>query len=114
MGLALDVGLAGFSLGIERVELEVEVMLGRLAGVDRAAKDLSFGWLHRCTFLPPRSKAGALAAACSPSISSRRLTAGRSQKKRSPFQAVPVMARGMAERLGHVYSPHTVPPGTTV
>jgi hypothetical protein len=37
MRLALDIGLAGFPLGIERVEFEVEIMLGRLAGVDRAA-----------------------------------------------------------------------------
>jgi hypothetical protein len=27
---ALDVGLAGLALGFERVELQVEVMLGRL------------------------------------------------------------------------------------
>jgi hypothetical protein len=44
MGLALDVGLAG----IERVEREVEVMLGRFAGVDGAAEDLSLGGLHGC------------------------------------------------------------------
>ena len=37
MRLALDIGLAGFALGIERVEFEVEIMLGRFAGVDRAA-----------------------------------------------------------------------------
>ena len=41
VGLALDIGLAGLALGIERVEFQVEVMLGRLAGVDRAA--LGFG-----------------------------------------------------------------------
>ena len=38
MRLALDIGLAGLALGVERVELEVEVMLGRLAGVDGAAR----------------------------------------------------------------------------
>ena len=37
MRLALDVGLTGLPLGIERVEGEVEIMLGRFAGVDRAA-----------------------------------------------------------------------------
>ena len=37
MRLAFDVGLAGFALGIEGVEGEVEIMLGRLARVDRAA-----------------------------------------------------------------------------
>ena len=51
MRLALDIGLAGLALGIERVELEIEIMLGRFAGVDRAAEDLSFGlasWLRLC------------------------------------------------------------------
>ena len=37
MGLALYIGLAGFPLRIERVELKVKVMLGGFAGVDRAA-----------------------------------------------------------------------------
>ena len=37
MRLAFDIGLAGFPLGIERVEFEIEIMLGRFAGVDRAA-----------------------------------------------------------------------------
>src|ERR1700693_5471158 len=37
VGLALDVGLAGLALGIQRVELEVEIMLGGFAGVDRTA-----------------------------------------------------------------------------
>src|SRR6266542_6078003 len=62
VGLALDVGLAGLPLGVERVEFEIKIMLGRLASVDRAAKDLSFGRLHRCIFLgsgeslPPRRR----------------------------------------------------------
>src|ERR1700730_4071144 len=33
MRLALDVGLAGLPLGIERVEFEIEIVLGRFAGV---------------------------------------------------------------------------------
>jgi hypothetical protein len=33
--LALDIGLAGFSLGTERVEDEIEIVLGRFARVDR-------------------------------------------------------------------------------
>ena len=37
MRLAFDIGLAGFALGVERVEGEVEIMFGRFAGVDRAA-----------------------------------------------------------------------------
>ena len=36
--LALDIGLAGLALGVERVEGEIEIMLGRLAGVDGAAR----------------------------------------------------------------------------
>ena len=32
MRLALDIGLTGFPLGIERVEGEIEIMLGRFAG----------------------------------------------------------------------------------
>ena len=32
MRLALDVGFAGFPLGVERVEFEVEIVLGRFAG----------------------------------------------------------------------------------
>ena len=51
MGLALDIGLAGLPLGIEGVELEVEIMLGRFAGVDRAAENLAFGLLHHDTFV---------------------------------------------------------------
>src|ERR1700730_7142941 len=37
VGLALDISVAGFSLGIERVESEIEIVLGRFARVDRAA-----------------------------------------------------------------------------
>ena len=39
-GLTLDVGLAGLALGVERVERLVEPLLGRFAGVDRAAQAL--------------------------------------------------------------------------
>jgi hypothetical protein len=41
MRLALDIGLAGLALGIERVEFEIEIVLGRFAGVDRAAEGQS-------------------------------------------------------------------------
>ena len=47
MRLALDVGLAGLALGIERVEGEVEIMFGRFARVDRAALALRSDRLHR-------------------------------------------------------------------
>ena len=36
-GLALYIGLAGIALGIERVELQFQTVLGRFAGVDGAA-----------------------------------------------------------------------------
>jgi hypothetical protein len=35
--LALDIGLTGLPLGVERVEGQIEVVLGRFARVDRAA-----------------------------------------------------------------------------
>ena len=38
MGLALDIGFGGLALGVERVELLLEPMLGGFAGVDRAAQ----------------------------------------------------------------------------
>jgi hypothetical protein len=40
MRLALDIGLAGLALGMERVEFEIKIMLGRFAGVDRTALGL--------------------------------------------------------------------------
>jgi hypothetical protein len=46
MGLALDVGLTGFTWGIERIEGEVEIMLGRFARVDGAAQRLRDRHLH--------------------------------------------------------------------
>ncbi len=86
MSLALYICLAGLALGIERVEFEVEIMFARLAGVDRTAKDLAFGWLHRCTFLgsretlPPCRRdrfASAMPAWFSPSMSSEQLTVAK-------------------------------------
>ena len=46
MRLAFDIGLAGLPLGIERVEFEIEIMLGRFAGVDRAALGFCNDRLH--------------------------------------------------------------------
>ena len=40
-GLTLYIGLAGIALGIERVELQFQAMLGRFAGVDGAADRLN-------------------------------------------------------------------------
>src|SRR5215211_5200659 len=44
--LAVDVSLTGPALGIERVERKVEVMLGRLAGINGAATKLADGPVH--------------------------------------------------------------------
>ena len=41
MRLALDIGLAGLPLGVERIEGQIQIVFGRLARVDRAA--LAFG-----------------------------------------------------------------------
>src|SRR5262245_61033616 len=100
VSLALDVGLARLALGIERVEFEIKIMLGRLARIDCAAKGLSFGCPHHLAFGRPAGTGQS--------------TPTRSPKKRGPFQAVPVMARATAERLGYVASRQTKPPGTTV
>src|SRR5438067_9475058 len=120
MGLALDVGLAGFPLRVERVEFEVEVMLGRLAGIDRAAQHLAFGRHgHRRTSFGRREKrpfpafacfTPLRAAACLTSDGAARSAScsrfgpappflARKPKKRGPDQGVPVMARAMVERL---------------
>jgi hypothetical protein len=37
--LTLYIGLTGLALGIERAEGKIEVMLARLAGIDRAARE---------------------------------------------------------------------------
>ena len=44
--LALDIGLTRLALGIERAEGKVEVMLARLAGIDRTARELADGAVH--------------------------------------------------------------------
>ena len=44
--LTPDIGLAGLALGVERAEGKVEVMLARLAGIDRTARELADGAVH--------------------------------------------------------------------
>src|SRR2546430_1214069 len=44
--LTPDIGLAGLALGVERAEGKVEVMLARLAGIDRTARELAEGAVH--------------------------------------------------------------------
>src|ERR1700730_4461215 len=124
MRLALDVGLAGLALGIERIELEVEVMLGGFARVDRAPQHLPFRLGHRCTFCRARreetvarpAERGASAVRGEVTLSTSRipLRLGRTPKKRGPLQPVPVMARAMVVRLRYVLSPQRKPSATTV
>jgi hypothetical protein len=44
--LALYIGLAGLALGIERVEGKLEIVLGRFARIDGAARELADGSVH--------------------------------------------------------------------
>jgi hypothetical protein len=44
--LTLDIGLTGLALGVERIECKIEVMLGRLAGVDGATGKLADEPVH--------------------------------------------------------------------
>src|SRR5688572_22626614 len=87
VGLALDVGLAGFPLGVQGVEFLLESLVGRLAGIDRATDHAR---LRRCH-----------GAACPPPVPDRMGGSGRgdpgSPKKRGPDQRTPVIARAMAE-----------------
>ena len=75
--LAGDERLAGLALGVQRVELLVEALLGGLPGVDRAAQ------------LADRLALGTAAHAA--------LRWLFSPKKTRPFQRVPVIARAIAE-----------------
>ena len=71
--LARDVGEPRLALGVERVELLLETLLGGLAGIDRAAE------------LAGRQGGQALPL--------------RRPKNSGPFHLVPVIARATADRL---------------
>ena len=79
MGLALDVGLGRLALGVERVEVLLQPVVGRDPGVDGAAQALALG-LGSSPGLPATEP-------------------GPSPKKRGPLQRVPVMARATCDRL---------------
>ena len=80
--LAFDIGLACLPLGMERIELQIEVMFGGLASVDGAAAD--FDLVHAAVSRsPPSPLAGA----------------SLRPKNLGPFQFVPVMILAMADRL---------------
>lgn len=73
--LTLDVCSRGLALGIERVELLLQIVVGRDPGVDGTPQPLALPALGRTS----RSLGSA--------------TLVRRPKKRRPFQRVPVMAR---------------------
>src|ERR1700751_225624 len=117
MSLALDVGLRCLPLIVERVELLLQAMLSRDAGVDRAAQR-RFAFLRshgdaarrlgRRAKAAPRSLIGVEAApdeAASQSpdlrgtIPDRSDLAVRKPKKRWPFQLVPAIALATCDRL---------------
>src|ERR1700734_3345703 len=54
MRLTFYVGLAGLALGIKRIELKIEIMIGRFSGVDSAAQQF-FGRLIHGRHLVPTS-----------------------------------------------------------
>src|SRR5437588_101399 len=71
-------------LGVQRVELQIQVMLGGFAGIDRAAVCLS-----RCVH------------GASPAAGLFRFLSGtRRPKNRGPFQFVPVISPAIKVRLG--------------
>src|SRR6266536_2277661 len=74
--LAAHVGFGGVMLGIERVEILLQPMVGGDPGIDRAANPPGGPMAHDCPFMRPRRP-----------------------KKRGPDHRVPVMANATAERL---------------
>ncbi len=61
MTLARDIGLTGFALRVERVELLLEPIVGRFSGVDRATKTLAGLRAIRLPHVhPPRSRRSGL------------------------------------------------------
>ena len=79
MGLAADIGLRGIILGVERVEVLLEPLVGRDAGIDRAANRLRRSGLHDEDPFDGLS---------------------RRPKNFGPFQRVPVIAKATFDRLG--------------
>ena len=122
-GPGSDIGLAGFALGVEGVEGEIEIMLGGFAGVDGAALGL---WDRRLHAAPPhcfgrrssRTDPGSRRLSSVPrrsrSSAARRVLAPRRPKKRGPFHFVPVILRAIADRLAKVCPCQQKPPGATM
>ena len=126
--LAFDIGLASLALGVQRIEREVQIMLGGFSRVDGAAEKRLARLIHAlnpglCQALPlgrteERLRFGDFSA-CGGGFDAGATPASgmpgrRKPKKRGPFQAVPVMARAIAERLKYVRSCQRKPSGTMV
>ena len=112
--LAFDIGLASLALGVEGIELEVQIMLGGLSRVDCTPEKLFARLIHglnpgSCLAVPlgrteERLRFADFAACGGGGFAAvAALASGvpgtRKPKKRGPFHAVPVMARAIAERL---------------
>src|SRR5690349_13798981 len=78
MGLAADIGLRGIVLGVERVEVLLKPLVGRDAGIDRAANDLRRPGIHGADAFDRLS---------------------RNPKNLGPLQRVPVIANATFVRL---------------
>src|SRR5205085_3309345 len=86
MGLTLYIGRRRIVLGIQRVELLIEPLLGGDPGVDGAADRFDRSWLHE------------RASVADPSSLSLR------PKKRGRFDLVRVIAKATLDRLSYVRS----------
>ena len=78
MRLASDIGLRGIILGVERVEVLLQSLVGRNAGINRTANE--FCWSGPNTVDPFDGLS-------------------RRPKNFGPFQRVPVMAKATFDRL---------------
>src|SRR5690606_29310091 len=93
MSLRADIGLTSFPLSFQRVEVLIEALLGRLAGVDRTAESsLLAHAASPCSWVVARTLvvSGCLG----------RAEAGRSNPKNlGPDHLVPVMATAVADNV---------------
>src|SRR5258705_12075465 len=96
MGLALYVCRGRVMLGIQRVELLVEPMVGGDPGIDRAADRLDRRSLHGRASIVDRS------------------SLSLSPKNRGPFHLVPVIAKATLERLPYVWPFQANPSAITI
>jgi hypothetical protein len=81
MGLAVNISAGGIVLSIERVEVLLQPLVGRNAGINGTANHLIVLGIHGPT-------------------SDLDLDRSRKPKNRGPFQRVPVIANATFDRLG--------------